>query len=98
MRLDKRDRGSLVLWAADCAEHVLPYFEGSTPKTTDLAMPSKQGVGGSVVRSRRARLAPPHLPPMLPPATPMEVRPALPLTPPRPSTLALTPRTPPTTP
>ncbi len=40
----------------------------STPKTTDLAMPSNQGVGGCGVRSRRARRAPP-------PATPMEVRP-----------------------
>lgn len=27
MRLDKRDHRSLVLWATDCAEHVLPYFE-----------------------------------------------------------------------
>lgn len=26
-RLDKQDHKSLVLWAADCAEHVLPYFE-----------------------------------------------------------------------
>ncbi len=32
MRLDKRDHGSLVLWAADCAEHVLPYFEEKYPK------------------------------------------------------------------
>lgn len=32
MRLDKRDHGSLVLWAADCAEHVLPYFEEKHPK------------------------------------------------------------------
>ena len=26
-RLDEQDHRSLVLWAADCAEHVLPYFE-----------------------------------------------------------------------
>jgi len=26
MRLDKGDHRSLVLWATDCAEHVLPYF------------------------------------------------------------------------
>ena len=32
MRLDKRDHGSLVLWAAECAEHVLPYFEEKHPK------------------------------------------------------------------
>lgn len=27
MSLDEQDHRSLVLWAADCAEHVLPYFE-----------------------------------------------------------------------
>lgn len=32
MRLDKSDHGSLVLWATDCAEHVLPYFEEKYPK------------------------------------------------------------------
>jgi hypothetical protein len=32
MRLDKEDQRSLVLWAADCAEHVLPYFEKEYPK------------------------------------------------------------------
>jgi hypothetical protein len=26
-RLDEQDHRSLALWAADCAEHVLPYFE-----------------------------------------------------------------------
>jgi hypothetical protein len=26
-RLGEQDHRSLVLWAADCAEHVLPYFE-----------------------------------------------------------------------
>jgi hypothetical protein len=26
-RLDEHDHRLLVLWAADCAEHVLPYFE-----------------------------------------------------------------------
>ena len=31
-RLDEQDHRSLVLWAADCAEHVLPYFEGKYPK------------------------------------------------------------------
>jgi immunity protein 5 of polymorphic toxin system len=32
MRLDERDHRSLVLWATDCAEHVLPYFEEKHPK------------------------------------------------------------------
>jgi len=32
MRLDKGDHKSLVLWATDCAEHVLPYFEEPYPK------------------------------------------------------------------
>src|SRR5665647_614060 len=32
MRLDKGDHRSLVLWATDCAEHVLPYFEEQYPK------------------------------------------------------------------
>ena len=30
--LDERDHGSLVPWATDCAEHVLPYFEEGYPK------------------------------------------------------------------
>jgi hypothetical protein len=32
MRLDERDHRSLVFWATDCAEHVLPYFEEKYPK------------------------------------------------------------------
>lgn len=32
MTLDKQDHRSLVLWAAECAEHVLPYFEEKYPK------------------------------------------------------------------
>jgi hypothetical protein len=52
MRLDKRDHRSSVLWATDYAEHVLPYFEEKHRKTTDLGMPSKQGVPGCVVRLR----------------------------------------------
>jgi hypothetical protein len=31
MRLDEQDHRSLVLWAADCAEHVLPNFEQKYP-------------------------------------------------------------------
>jgi hypothetical protein len=32
MRLDARDHRPLVLWATDCAEHVLPYFEERYPE------------------------------------------------------------------
>jgi immunity protein 5 of polymorphic toxin system len=32
MRLDEPDHRSLVLWTAECAEHVLPYFEEQCPK------------------------------------------------------------------
>ena len=32
MRLEERDHRSLVLWATECAEHVLPYFEEKYPK------------------------------------------------------------------
>ena len=31
-KLDKKDHRSLVLWAIDCAEHVLPYFEKEYPE------------------------------------------------------------------
>ena len=31
-RLDQQDHKLLALWAADCAEHVLPYFEEKYPK------------------------------------------------------------------
>ena len=31
-KLDKQNQKLLVLWAADCAEHVLPYFEKEYPK------------------------------------------------------------------
>jgi len=31
-KLDKRDQKALALWAADCAERVLPYFEKKYPK------------------------------------------------------------------
>ena len=31
-RLDEQDHRSLVLWAADCAEQVLPYFEEKYPQ------------------------------------------------------------------
>ncbi len=31
-RLDEQDHKSLALWSADCAVHVLPYFEEKYPK------------------------------------------------------------------
>lgn len=31
-RLDKQNQRSLALWAADCAEHVLPFFEENRPR------------------------------------------------------------------
>ncbi len=31
-QLDKQDHRLLALWAADCAEHVLSYFEENEPK------------------------------------------------------------------
>ena len=31
-RFDEQDQRSLALWAADCAEHVLPYFEENSPQ------------------------------------------------------------------
>jgi len=30
--ISKKDQRTLALWAADCAEHVLPYFEKEYPK------------------------------------------------------------------
>jgi len=32
MKLDKGDHNLLALWATDCAEHVLPFFEEKYPK------------------------------------------------------------------
>jgi hypothetical protein len=31
-RLDEQDHRSLALWAADCAEHVVPFFEKNHPQ------------------------------------------------------------------
>jgi len=32
MKKDKRDQKLLALWAADCAERILPYFEKTRPR------------------------------------------------------------------
>jgi len=31
-KFDRQDQKALAFWAADCAEHVLPYFEKERPK------------------------------------------------------------------
>lgn len=36
MRLEERDHRLLVLWATECAEHVLAYFEENNPKDNRL--------------------------------------------------------------
>jgi len=56
MRLDSfaRDHRSLVLWATDCAEHVLPYFEGKYPKDNrprDAVEAGRAWVRGEIVMS-----------------------------------------------
>jgi hypothetical protein len=62
MRLDERDHGSLVLWATDCAEHVLPYFEEKYPndnRPRDAVEAGRAWVRGEVATSgaRAAALA-----------------------------------------
>ncbi|WP_449329107.1 putative immunity protein [Salinithrix halophila] len=44
--LDKQDHKTSVLWAADCAEHVLPYFEKKVPNDKR----SKRDVTGCAVK------------------------------------------------
>ena len=51
MTLDQSDRAALVLWAADCAEHVLPLFEEQRRATTDRGEQSKRAAPGRVARS-----------------------------------------------
>ncbi len=52
MRLDERDHRSLVLWATDCAEHVLPYFEEKYPE--DDRPPNAVEAGRAWARSEIA--------------------------------------------
>ncbi|WP_374058322.1 putative immunity protein [Thermaerobacillus caldiproteolyticus] len=46
--MSKLDHRTLVLWATDCTEHVLLYFEGKYPKDDrpQKAIEAKQGVPG----------------------------------------------------
>ena len=101
MRLDKQDQRSLVLWATDCAEHVVPYFEENFPKDDrprkaveagrarvcgEIAMSEARAAAFSARDARNT----------------IELRPAPPparlVMPKQPPTLPLTPRTLPATP
>jgi hypothetical protein len=44
-RRDKRDQRLLALWTADCAAHVLPFFEANFP-TDDRPRQARVGVSG----------------------------------------------------
>jgi hypothetical protein len=50
--LSKRVHRTLVLWAIDCAEHVLPYFEENYPK--DIRPRKAIEAGGAWVRGEIA--------------------------------------------
>ena len=54
-QIDKQDHRSLALWAADCAEHVLPHFE---KMYSDDARPRKAIEAG---RAWQVRCLPEHL-------------------------------------
>jgi immunity protein 5 of polymorphic toxin system len=102
MRLDKQDQKSLVLWATDCAEHVLPYFEENYPKDDRPRKPIEAGrawVRGEIAMSEARAAA---FAATTTPATPIELRPAPPparlVMPQQPPTLPLTLRALPTTP
>ena len=43
MEIDQRDHRLLALWAADCAEHVLPYFEEEYPADDRLRKAAEAG-------------------------------------------------------
>lgn len=54
MRLDELDHNSLLLWAASCAEHVLPYFKQQYPKdnrTRNALEASRAWVRGEIATS-----------------------------------------------
>ena len=50
--LTDSDHHLLALWAAACAEHVLPLFESAHPGDRDRARPSSTPAPGSAARSR----------------------------------------------
>jgi len=54
MGLDEGDHRSLALWAADCAEHVLPHFEEMCP---DDDRPRKAVEAGRAAARAAARAA-----------------------------------------
>jgi hypothetical protein len=96
MRLDKRDHASLALWATNCTEHVLPYFEEKCPKDDRprRAVEARRAWSRGEIGLSEARAAAIAVP-TPPPVTPKELRPAPPLlqpdTPPQPPTLMVTP-------
>ena len=52
--LSKRDHRTLAIWATDCAEHVLPYFEEKYPKDNRPRKAIEAGrawVSGEIVMS-----------------------------------------------
>lgn len=51
-RLVEPDHWTLVLWAADCTQRVLPYLDALYPRMTSRARHRKQGAPGRVARSR----------------------------------------------
>jgi len=58
--LDKQERKALALWVADCAEHVLPYFEEKYPKERSTSQSRRSGARlgtwrDNVRRSARCR-------------------------------------------
>jgi hypothetical protein len=72
MRLDNvaRDHRSLVLWANDCAEHVLPYFEEKYPndnRPRNAVEAGRAWARGEIAMSEaRAQPVTPPQPPTLP--------------------------------
>ena len=63
--LDEADRRLLTLWAADCAERVLPHFEREHPNDDRPRKPIEAaGAGGAAILgwARRTLAAPPPAP------------------------------------
>jgi hypothetical protein len=58
-KLDRQDHKALALWAADCAEHVLPYFENECPKDARprKAIEAGRAWGRGVIKVGEAREA-----------------------------------------
>lgn len=70
--LDEQDHRALALWAADCAERVLPLFEGKCPEDDRPRGAIEAGRAWARGEIAMGGRAPPHLPPtpVTPPPTP----------------------------